>query len=151
MIMTSDCSGGAGCAALASSRRAAAAQKPIYESAPKTVTATIEAMDKSEPRRHAQDEAGSRLHVTAPDEMEGFTGLRVGDVVSAKYFEAVAVRVARPGVAGAVSPTDDAWSGGRTCPWLEDDERADGPRDGRRRRCGGAIPDRESAEGPSAR
>jgi Cu/Ag efflux protein CusF len=74
-----------------------AAQKPIYESEPKTVTATIEAVDKSSRVVTLKTEAGSRLHVTAPTEMEGFNSLRVGDLVSARYFEAVVVRLARPG------------------------------------------------------
>jgi Cu/Ag efflux protein CusF len=74
-----------------------AAQKPIYESEAKTVTATIEAVDKASRVVTLKTEAGTRLHVTAPQEMEGFNSLRVGDLVSARYFEAVVVRVARPG------------------------------------------------------
>ena len=73
------------------------AQKPIYESEAKTVTATIEAVDKASRVVTLKTEAGSRLHVTAPQEMEGFNSLRVGDLVSARYFEAIAVRTARPG------------------------------------------------------
>lgn len=75
----------------------AAAQKPIYESEPKVVTATIEAVDKATRLVTLTTEAGTRLHVTAPPEMEGFNRLRVGDIVTATYFEAVAVRLARPG------------------------------------------------------
>jgi hypothetical protein len=74
-----------------------AAAQTIYESAPTTVTATIDAIDKTSRVVTLKTTAGSRLHVTAPDEMEGFDRLRVGDVVTAKYFEAVAVRVARRG------------------------------------------------------
>lgn len=73
------------------------AQKAIYESEPKVVTATIEAVDTASRVVTLKTEAGSRLHVTAPPEMEGFNRLKVGDIVSAKYFEAIAVRLARPG------------------------------------------------------
>lgn len=76
---------------------ALAAQKPIYESQPRTVTATIEAVDKASRVVTLKTEAGTRLHVTAPPEMEGFNSLRVGDLVSARYFEAIVVRLARPG------------------------------------------------------
>jgi Cu/Ag efflux protein CusF len=76
---------------------ALAAQKPIYESEAKTVTATIEAVDKASRVVTLKTEAGTRLHVTAPLEMEGFNSLRVGDLVSARYFEAIVVRAARPG------------------------------------------------------
>jgi Cu/Ag efflux protein CusF len=73
------------------------AQKAIYESEAKVVTATIEGIDKASRIVTLKTEAGSRLHVTAPPEMEGFNTLKVGDIVSARYFEAIAVRLARPG------------------------------------------------------
>jgi hypothetical protein len=88
-----------GCAmlCLATPDTGAAAQKAIYESEPKTVTATIDAIDQSTRIVTLKTEAGTRLHVTAPDEMEGFNRLRIGDIVTAKYFEAIAIRVAPPG------------------------------------------------------
>ncbi len=73
------------------------AQQPIYESAPTVVTATIEAVETSTRVVTLKTAAGSRLHVNAPAEMEGFDRLRVGDIVTARYFEAVALRLARPG------------------------------------------------------
>jgi hypothetical protein len=73
------------------------AQKAIYESEPKIVTATIESVDKTSRVVTLKTAAGSRLYVTAPPEMEGFNSLKVGDTVSAKYFEAIAVRLARAG------------------------------------------------------
>lgn len=74
-----------------------AAQKAIFESEPKVVTATIAAIDRDSRIVTLETSAGTRLHVTAPPEMEGFTQLNVGDLVSATYFEAIAVRLARPG------------------------------------------------------
>lgn len=76
-----------------------AAQKAIYESEPKTVTATIEAIETSSRVVTLKTSAGNRLHVTAPEEMDGFTRLKLGDVVTATYFEAVVVRLVRPGSA----------------------------------------------------
>jgi Cu/Ag efflux protein CusF len=73
------------------------AQKAIYESEAKVVTATIEEIDKAGRIVTLKTEAGSRLHVTAPPDMEGFNRLKVGDIVSARYYEAIAVRLARPG------------------------------------------------------
>lgn len=74
-----------------------AAQKPIYESEARTLTATIENVDASSRVVTLKSEAGTRLFVTAPRDMEGFNRLKVGDIVTATYFEAVAVRLARPG------------------------------------------------------
>lgn len=71
--------------------------QPIYESTPTVVTATIEAVEPSTRVVTLKTAAGSRLHVNAPAEMEGFDRLRVGDIVTARYFEAVALRLARPG------------------------------------------------------
>ena len=73
------------------------AAQAIYESAPRTVTATIESIEATTRQVTLKTAAGSRLHVTAPIEMEGFNRLKVGDVVTARYFEAIAVRLARPG------------------------------------------------------
>lgn len=72
-------------------------QKAIYESEPKVVTATIEALDRDTRVVTLKTEAGSRIHVTAPKEMEGFNRIKLGDIVTAKYFEALVVRLARPG------------------------------------------------------
>jgi Cu/Ag efflux protein CusF len=74
-----------------------AAQKVIYESEAKIVTATIELIDPSTRLVTLKTEAGNRLHVTAPREMEGFNRMKPGDIVTAKYFDAVALRLARPG------------------------------------------------------
>jgi Cu/Ag efflux protein CusF len=74
-----------------------AVQPAIYESEPRVVTATIESVDKTTRVVTLKTEAGSRVHVTAPAEMEGFNRLRVGDLVSARYFEAVVVRLAHQG------------------------------------------------------
>ena len=84
-------------AAVAIAGAGLSAQKAIYESEVKVVTATIEAVDKASRIVTLKTDAGSRLHVTAPPEMEGFTRLKVGDIVSARYYEAIAVRLARPG------------------------------------------------------
>jgi Cu/Ag efflux protein CusF len=75
----------------------AAARQAIYESTPQTLTATIESIDKTSRIVTLKTTAGNRLHVNAPDEMEGFASLRIGDVVTATYFEAIAVRLVTPG------------------------------------------------------
>lgn len=75
----------------------AAARQAIYESTPRTLTATIEAIDTTSRIVTLKTTAGNRLHVNASDEIEGFASLRVGDVVTATYFEAIAVRLVTPG------------------------------------------------------
>jgi hypothetical protein len=72
------------------------AQQPVSESEPVTVTATVAAIDKATRVVTLKGPQGTR-EVKAPPEMEGFNSLRVGDQVTATYFEAVAINVRRPG------------------------------------------------------
>ena len=76
---------------------AAIAGQAMYESKPVTVTATIEAIDKAERMVTLKMSDGRTEQVKAPDEMEGFNRLKVGDQVSATYLEALVVRLAKPG------------------------------------------------------
>jgi hypothetical protein len=73
------------------------AQQPAHESKPVTLTATIEAIDKANRVVTVKGPKGNSIAVKAPDQMEGFDSLKVGDEVSATYFEAVAVQVRKPG------------------------------------------------------
>ena len=86
-----------GVAALVALATMCLAAQAIYESSPKTLTATIAVIEKDSRIVTLKTTGGSWLHVRAPDEMEGFNTLKVGDVVTATYFEAIAVRLRKPG------------------------------------------------------
>ena len=73
------------------------AQGPVYESAPVTRTATIQSIDKTNRVVTLKGEKGSDIEVTVPSQMEGFNSLRVGDQVSATYYDAVALSIRKPG------------------------------------------------------
>ena len=62
-----------------------------------TVTATIEAIDSATRVVTLKGSSGQLVDIAAPAEMQGFNNLRVGDQVTATYFEAVAVSVRKPG------------------------------------------------------
>ena len=73
------------------------AQQSAAESKPVTRTGTIVDIDKTNrivTLRNAQE---AKIAVRAPEQMEGFDSLKVGDQVSATYFEATVVRVRKPG------------------------------------------------------
>lgn len=74
-----------------------AAQKHVAESKPVTVTATIEAIDPATRVVTLKGPDGNSVDVTAPEQMEGFKKLKVGDQVTATYYNAVAVQVRKPG------------------------------------------------------
>ena len=76
---------------------AGAAQMPAPDTTPITRTATIEAIDKTTRMVTLKGPESTSFDVKAPDEMEGFDRLKVGDVVSATYFAAVAVNLRKPG------------------------------------------------------
>ena len=73
------------------------AQQTIAESKPVTISATIEAIDKDTRMVTLKGPKGNSVPVKAPADMQGFNTLKVGDVVSATYFESLAVRIRKPG------------------------------------------------------
>jgi hypothetical protein len=75
---------------------AIAAQTPPAGARSVTVTATIEAIDKATRVVTLKGPEGN-IDVHASDQIEGFGSLRVGDEVTATYFDAVAIRVTKPG------------------------------------------------------
>jgi hypothetical protein len=76
---------------------AAAASQVTYETKPDTITATIEAIDKTTRTVTLKGLKGNLFDVKAPDEVEGFNSLKVGDQVTATYFAAVALHLRKPG------------------------------------------------------
>jgi hypothetical protein len=85
---------------------ASTGQKPVPDSTPVTRTATIEAIDKANRTVTLKGSTGNREEIKAPEQMEGFNSLKVGDQVTATYFTAIAVNVRKPGdPAPAAAPT----------------------------------------------
>jgi hypothetical protein len=74
-----------------------AAQRGVYEAKPVTVTATIEAIDKATRVVTLKGPKGNSMDVKTSDQMEGFGRLKVGDQVSATYFEAIVLEMGKPG------------------------------------------------------
>lgn len=100
------------------------AQQPASESKPVTLTATIEAIDKVNRTVTLKGPKRNSIEVKAPDQMEGFDRLKVGDLVSATYFEAVAVHVRKPGEpAPSLDPTTTVRRKDRTPGWETRRER----------------------------
>jgi hypothetical protein len=62
-----------------------------------TVTAAIEAIDKANRTITLKRPTGASVEIKAPEQMEGFNSLRVGDQVTATYVEALAVSLRKPG------------------------------------------------------
>lgn len=79
----------------------AGAQTPAgVQGKPITATATIEAIDRSSRQITLKNEKGELATIVAGPEVKRFDELKVGDTVSATYYESVAVNVRRPGDPG---------------------------------------------------
>jgi hypothetical protein len=83
----------------------AAAQSHATQSKPVSITATIEAIDQANRMVTLKGPKGNSVEVKAPEQMEGFKTLKVGDQVTATYYEAMAIQVRKPGApAPAATP-----------------------------------------------
>ena len=79
----------------------ASAQTPAeMKSKPITATATIEAIDRTSRQITLKNPKGELATIVAGPEVKRFDQLKVGDTVSATYYESIAVNVRRPGDKG---------------------------------------------------
>ena len=85
------------------------AQKAIYEGEPKVVTATIEAIDQSSRTITVKDDKGIYETLDVPPTFTRFNELKVGDKITARYYDNVVVRVKKPN-----EPAQDVASGALT-------------------------------------
>jgi len=76
-----------------------------------TVSATVEAMEKSTRMLTLKTEDGKLTTVTVPADVKRYDGLKVGDKITAKYYENVVLRKKAPGekdvntLTGGISPS----------------------------------------------
>lgn len=75
----------------------AQASKVVYESKPVTLSATIEAIDPATRTVTLKGPKGSSVAVKVSEAVQSFNRLKVGDQVSATYFEAIAASLSKPG------------------------------------------------------
>ena len=72
-------------------------QTPVSQSTTVALTATIESIDTANRTVTLKKTDGSSLEIAAEPEMQGFNTLKVGDQVTATYYEAIVVSVSKPG------------------------------------------------------
>lgn len=75
----------------------AAGQIRAQESKPVSVTATIEAIDAANRTVTLERSDSTSVEIKAEKEMQGFNALKVGDQVTATYYEAVLLTPRKPG------------------------------------------------------
>jgi Cu/Ag efflux protein CusF len=82
--------------------------KPIKVSEKVTIKATVEAIDKTNREVTLKGPKGNLLTMPVDESVQRFDQIKVGDVITAKYYESVVVQLAKPGAV----PTSDATMGG---------------------------------------
>ena len=85
----------------------ARAQSKTLEGESVTATVTIEAIEQSSRTMTVKDDKGIYETVDVPRELTRFSELKVGDKITARYYENVVVRLKKPGEA-AVDVDADA-------------------------------------------
>lgn len=83
-----------------------AAQKPLSSGDAVTATATIQAIDSGKRLVTLKYTDGTVDTVSAGPEVQRFNELKVGDVVTFRYYESAVVAVTKPGQASAPTTTD---------------------------------------------
>jgi ABC-type Fe3+-hydroxamate transport system substrate-binding protein len=83
--------------ALAADPAAPAAQKPIVVSDKVTVKATVEAIDHTNRVVALKGPQGNIVELSVDDSVKRFDNLKIGDVVTASYYESVAYDIKKPG------------------------------------------------------
>jgi hypothetical protein len=79
---------------------ATSAQAQLTKTIPgerKTVTATVESIEQSSRQVQVKMQDGSYDVITVPDGMKRFDTLKVGDKITAKYYENIVLRLKAPG------------------------------------------------------
>ena len=81
-----------------------------------TVTATVEAIERSTRSLTLKGPEGNYVTVTVPVGVQRFDAIKVGDRLSATYYENVVLRLKRPGESPVDSATDAVTRGDSTKP-----------------------------------
>jgi hypothetical protein len=94
----------------------AGAQTKVLPGETATITATVEAVEASTRTVTLKGPKGNYVDVVAPDTVTKFDQIKVGDTITARYYENVVLRVKRPGEQTVDSDTAGVTPGGSTKP-----------------------------------
>jgi hypothetical protein len=101
-------------AAAASIGTIAKAQTKVIPGEMKTATATVEAIEASTRSLTLKTEDGKYVTLTVPESVSKFDAIKVGDTLTAKYYDSLILRLKPPGekavdtIAGAVTPAESS-------------------------------------------
>jgi Cu/Ag efflux protein CusF len=82
---------------LAATSVAARAQSKTIPGDVVTITATVEAIDAATRTLTVKEEDGDFVPITVPKSMERFDEIKVGDTITARYYDNIVIRLKPPG------------------------------------------------------
>jgi Cu/Ag efflux protein CusF len=103
-------------AVLVSMAHTAAAQVKAATTAMKTETATVESIEATSRTITLKKPDGTFVTIVAGPDIARFAEVKVGDKVTARYYENVVVRLKKPGESDAPSASKSTTSSGQTLP-----------------------------------
>jgi hypothetical protein len=77
--------------------RVAMAQSKTLTGQTKTVTATVEAIEAASRTLTLKQQDGTYVETVVPADVKRFSEIKIGDTITARYYENLVIRVKRPG------------------------------------------------------
>jgi Cu/Ag efflux protein CusF len=77
-----------------------------------TITATVEAIDASTRTLTVKGPKGNLVPITVPKSMERFSEIKVGDTITARYYDNIVLRLKPPGEPAVDTASEDVTRGG---------------------------------------
>jgi len=77
--------------------RVAMAQSKTLTGKTKTVTATVEAIEAASRTLTLKQQDGTYVETVVPADVKRFSEIKIGDTITARYYENLVIRVKRPG------------------------------------------------------
>ena len=103
-------------AIVAATSLAPRAQTKIIPGETTTITATVEAIDATTRTLTVKGPGGNFVPITVPKSVERFSEIKVGDTITARYYDNVIVRLKPPGEAAVDTMTEGVNKGGGASP-----------------------------------
>ena len=101
---------------MAGTGSAAIAQSKVIEGESKTITATVEAIDATNRTLTVKGPEGNFVPITVPKSVTRFNEIKVGDTISARYYDNIIIRLKPAGEAGVDTTTEGVTKGTGAAP-----------------------------------
>jgi Cu/Ag efflux protein CusF len=92
------------------------AQTKVLPGEMETITATVEAIDATTRTLTVKDADGDFVPITVPKSVQRFSEIKVGDTITARYYDNIVIRLKQPGEAAVDTLAESVTRGDGTGP-----------------------------------